>query len=149
MSFTGTDAEPDGQLPDVIVSFVAGHLELKNTLDRAKEEMAASAKAAQEEARNKSKTAKKAVPAAVPVHNEERKMAEPPKPPGLCGALLPLVGKAGITIAGIPRANQPCFLRRFGLLSPSENWAKGFPKSSPSENGGAAMHTIRRRLQSG
>ena len=60
MSFTGTAAELDAQLPDAIVSFVASHLELKNTLDRAKEEMAAAAKAAQDEARNKSKTAKKA-----------------------------------------------------------------------------------------
>jgi PRTRC genetic system protein E len=41
MSFTGTAAELDAQLPDAIVSFVASHLELKNTLGRAKEEMAA------------------------------------------------------------------------------------------------------------
>ena len=58
MSFTGTAAELDAQLPDAIVSFVASHLELKNTLDRAKEEMAAASKAAQDEARNKSKIAK-------------------------------------------------------------------------------------------
>ena len=64
MSFTGTAAELDAQLPDAIVSFVASHLELKNTLDRAKEDMAAAAKAAQDEAKNKSKTAKKAAPAA-------------------------------------------------------------------------------------
>ena len=49
MSFTGTAAELDEQLPDAIVSFVASHLELKNTLARAKEEMDAAAKAAQEE----------------------------------------------------------------------------------------------------
>src|SRR5580704_14378380 len=48
MSFTGTAAELDAQLPDAIVSFVASHLELKNTLGRAKEEMAAAAKVAQE-----------------------------------------------------------------------------------------------------
>jgi hypothetical protein len=59
MSFTGTAAELDAQLPDAIVSFVASRLELKNTLDRAKEEMAAAARAAQDEARNKSKPAKK------------------------------------------------------------------------------------------
>jgi PRTRC genetic system protein E len=40
MSFTGTAAELDPQLPDAIVSFVASHLELKNTLSRAKKEMA-------------------------------------------------------------------------------------------------------------
>ena len=83
MSFTGTAAELDAQLPDAIVSFVASHLELKNTLDRAKEEMAAAAKAAQDEARNKSKTAKKAAPAAAPVKKDEQKAAEPPKAPSL------------------------------------------------------------------
>ena len=83
MSFTGTAAELDAQLPDAIVSFVASHLELKNTLDRAKEEMAAAAKAAQDEAKNKSKTAKKAAPAAAPVKKDEQKAAEPPKAPSL------------------------------------------------------------------
>jgi PRTRC genetic system protein E len=67
MSFTGTAAELDVQLPDAIVSFVASHVELKNTLERAKEEMAAAAKTTQEEARNKSKTTKKAAQSAEPV----------------------------------------------------------------------------------
>jgi PRTRC genetic system protein E len=71
MSFTGTAAELDAQLPDAIVSFVASHLELKNTLGRAKEEMAAAAKAAQDEAKNKSKTAKKAAPVIAPVEKDE------------------------------------------------------------------------------
>ena len=83
MSFTGTAAELDAQLPDAIVSFVASHLELKNTLSRAKEEMAIAAKMAQDEARNKSKTAKKAAPADVPVRKDEQKEAEPPKAPSL------------------------------------------------------------------
>jgi len=83
MSFTGTAAELDAQLPDAIVSFVASHLELKNTLDRAKEEMAAAAKAAREEARNKSKTAKKAAPAVAPVKKDEETRTEPPAAPGL------------------------------------------------------------------
>jgi PRTRC genetic system protein E len=59
MSFTGTATELDEQLPAAISSFVASHLQLKNTLERAKEEMAAAAKAVQEEARNKAKNAKK------------------------------------------------------------------------------------------
>jgi PRTRC genetic system protein E len=83
MSFTGTAAELDAQLPDAIVSFVASHLELKNTLGRAKEEMAAAAKAAQDEAKNKSKTAKKAAPADVAVRKDEQKEVEPPKAPSL------------------------------------------------------------------
>src|SRR6201987_5936094 len=58
MSFTGTADELDAQLPDAIVSFVASHLELRNTLARAREEMAAAAKMAQDEARHKSKTGK-------------------------------------------------------------------------------------------
>jgi PRTRC genetic system protein E len=83
MSFTGTAAELDAQLPNAIVGFVASHLELKNTLDRAKEEMAAAAKAVQDEARNKSKTAKKAAPAEAPVKKDEQKAAEPPRAPSL------------------------------------------------------------------
>jgi PRTRC genetic system protein E len=83
MSFTGTAQELDAQLPGAIVSFVSSYLELKNALDRAKEEMAAAAKLAQEEARNKSKAAKKPAPVAAPVKKEEPKMAEPPKAPGL------------------------------------------------------------------
>ena len=84
MSFTGTPAELDAQLPDAIVSFVASHLELKNTLSRAKEEMAAAAKAVQDEAKNKSKTVKKAAPSDVSVRKDEQKEAvEPPKAPSL------------------------------------------------------------------
>jgi PRTRC genetic system protein E len=84
MSFTGTAAELDAQLPDAIVSFVASHLELQNTLGRAKEEMAAAAKAAQDEARNKSKTTKKSVPPAeAPVKKDEQKVVEPSKAPSL------------------------------------------------------------------
>jgi PRTRC genetic system protein E len=83
MSFTGTAAELDAQLPDAIVSFVASHLELKNTLDRAKEEMATAAKAAQDEARNKSKTAKKAAPVTAPVKKDEQIPADQPTARGL------------------------------------------------------------------
>jgi PRTRC genetic system protein E len=88
MSFTGTAIELDEQLPDAIVSFVASHLELKHTLARAKEEIDAAAKAAQEEMRNKAKNnkkpasepAKKAEPAA---KEEPKKEPEPPRMPGL------------------------------------------------------------------
>jgi PRTRC genetic system protein E len=83
MSFTGTAAELDAQLPDAIVSFVASHLELKNTLDRAKEEMAAAARAVQDEAKYKSKTAKKAAPTAEPQKKDEQKAAQSPTAPGL------------------------------------------------------------------
>jgi PRTRC genetic system protein E len=88
MSFTGTAAELDEQLADAIVSFVASHLELKNTLGRAKEEMAAAAKAAQDEARNKSKMTKKA--AAEPAKKDEQQAAEPPKAPSLFDTPAPI-----------------------------------------------------------
>jgi PRTRC genetic system protein E len=93
MSFTGTAAELDAQLPDAIVSFVASHLELKNTLDRAKEEMAAAAKAAQDEARNKSKTAKKSTQVAESVKKDEQKAAEPPTVRGLFDMPAPVVAR--------------------------------------------------------
>jgi PRTRC genetic system protein E len=91
MSFTGTATELDEQLPAAISSFVASHLELKNTLERAKEEMAAAAKAVQEEARNKAKNAKKGndTPAKATAtekkdaEKEETKALAPPSLPGL------------------------------------------------------------------
>jgi PRTRC genetic system protein E len=95
MSFTGTAQELDAQLPGAIVSFVSSYLELKNALDRAKEEMAAAAKLAQEEARNKSKAAKKPAPVAAPVKQEEPKMAEPPKALGLFDMSAPATSVAG------------------------------------------------------
>src|ERR1700733_14681615 len=59
---TGTAEELDRDLPSSIVDFVAGHLQLKNTLDRAKAEMDAAGKAAQAEARAKKLPAKKEQP---------------------------------------------------------------------------------------
>jgi PRTRC genetic system protein E len=91
MSFTGAAAELDEQLPAAIGSFVAGHLQLKNTLMRAKQEMDAAAKAVQEEARNKAKHAKKPLNDKTnevkPVAMEEsKKDSEPPRPPSLFDA---------------------------------------------------------------
>jgi PRTRC genetic system protein E len=76
MSFTGTAAELDDQLPAAISSFVASHLQLKNTLEKAKEEMASAAKAAQEEARNKAKNAKKVTETVAKTTPTEKKDAE-------------------------------------------------------------------------
>src|ERR1700761_6015104 len=84
MSFTGTAEELDTQLPAALVSYVASHLALKNTLEKAKEEMAAAAKAAQEEARNKSKSVKKAsgpVTKARPTDAKEAEKQEATKVP--------------------------------------------------------------------
>jgi PRTRC genetic system protein E len=87
MSFTGTAEELDTQMPSVLVSYVASHLELKNTLEKAKEEMAAAAKAAQEEVRTKTKNAKNpgtdTPKKAEPVAREERK--RDPEAPRISG----------------------------------------------------------------
>ena len=56
---TGTAEELDRDLPSSIVDFVASHLQLKSTLERAKAEMDAAGKAAQAEARAKKLPAKK------------------------------------------------------------------------------------------
>ena len=63
LTVTGTADELDRDLPATLVNFVSAHLELRNTLDRAKAEMEAAAKTAQAEARSKAKTtAKKETP---------------------------------------------------------------------------------------
>jgi len=56
LSVTGTAEELDRELPATIVDFVAAHLQLKNTLDKAKAEMDEAARTAQAEARSKAKT---------------------------------------------------------------------------------------------
>jgi PRTRC genetic system protein E len=53
LSVAGTAEELDAQLPSALVQFVGAHLELKNTLEFAKEQMAAAAKTAKAEARSK------------------------------------------------------------------------------------------------
>jgi PRTRC genetic system protein E len=86
LSVAGTAEDLDAQLPSALVQFVGAHLELKNTLEAAKEQMAAAAKTAKAEARSKvtPKTApvptepagaetKKAADAA-PKHAEPRKL---------------------------------------------------------------------------
>ena len=80
VSVSGTAEELDAQLPSALVEFVGAHLELKNTLETAKEQMAAAAKAAKAEAR--SKAASKPAPARTePAATEIRKPADPaPKP---------------------------------------------------------------------
>lgn len=57
LTVTGKAEELDLELPATLVNFVSAHLGLKNTLDRARDEMDTAAKAAQAEARSKSKSA--------------------------------------------------------------------------------------------
>lgn len=76
LTVTGTAEELDRDLPATLVNFVGAHLGLKNSLDRAKAEMDAAAKAAHAEARSKTKTSS-TKPAAKP---EVAKPAESAKP---------------------------------------------------------------------
>jgi PRTRC genetic system protein E len=82
LTVTGTAEDLDRDLPSSIVDFVSSHLQLKNTLNRAKEEMDAAAKTAQAEARSKAKTpAKKELPkAGVTPPAEPSKPAPAPQP---------------------------------------------------------------------
>jgi PRTRC genetic system protein E len=82
---TGTAEELDRDLPSSVVDFVASHLQLKSTLERAKAEMDAAGKAAQAEARAKKLPAKKDPPKEEPakpvaaVNPVEVAKPEPPK----------------------------------------------------------------------
>ena len=82
LTVTGSAEELDRDLPTALVGFVGAHLGLKNTLDRVKEEMDAAAKAAQAEARSKSKAAgtKLAPKTGVAKPAETAKGAPPPSP---------------------------------------------------------------------
>ena len=61
VSVTGTVEDLDRELPETLLHFVSSHLELKNSLERAKAEMEEASKAARAEARKKpgSQTTKK------------------------------------------------------------------------------------------
>ena len=54
VSVTGTAEDLDRELPQTLLYFVSSHLELKNTLERAKAEMEEASKAARAEAQKKS-----------------------------------------------------------------------------------------------
>lgn len=65
LSVTGTAEELDAQLGSTLVGFVASHLQMKNSLEKAKADMDAATKAAQAEARAKAKTPTSKTPAKV------------------------------------------------------------------------------------
>ena len=54
VSVSGTAEDLDKELPETLLHFVSSHLELKNSLERAKAEMEEASKAARAEARKKS-----------------------------------------------------------------------------------------------
>lgn len=82
LTVTGTAEELDRDLPTTLVNFVSAHLELRNTLERAKSEMDAAAKTARDEARAKSKTtATKVAPKQETLKAVETSKPTPPTPP--------------------------------------------------------------------
>ena len=82
LSVTGTAEELDTQLGSTLVGFVASHLQMKNSLEKAKADMDAATKTAQAEARAKSKTPIKAAPQKTEVTQNApvTKPAEPARP---------------------------------------------------------------------
>jgi hypothetical protein len=79
---TGTAEDLDDELSSTIISFVGSHLQMKNTLEKAKAEMDAASKAAQAEARAKSKTPARTAPPNTEVtqYAPTAKPTEPAKP---------------------------------------------------------------------
>jgi PRTRC genetic system protein E len=82
LSVTGTAEDLDAELSTTIISFVGSHLQMKNTLEKAKAEMEAASKVAQAEARTKAKTPAKTAPPNTEVtqYASTAKPAEPVKP---------------------------------------------------------------------
>ncbi len=75
LSVAGTAEDLDAELSSALVQFVGAHLELRNTLETAKDQMAAAAKAAKAEAR--SKVVPKTAPVrAEPAGAETKKLAD-------------------------------------------------------------------------
>ena len=90
LSVTGTAEELDTQLAATLVGFVASHLQMKNALEKAKADMDAATKAAQAEARAKSKitpnrtpTKVDTAPATTVVQTTEPAKPAPAKPASL------------------------------------------------------------------
>ena len=81
VSVTGTVEDLDRELPQTLLHFVSSHLELKNSLERAKTEMEEAARTARAEARKKSgsQATKKNLPA---TPNKPTAASEAPLPAG-------------------------------------------------------------------
>ena len=83
VSVTGTPAELDEQLPSTLTQFVGAHLDLKNTLEIAKEEMAEAAKNARlgPKAKTASKPATSGSPDTKTANTKSAKEAAKPEEP--------------------------------------------------------------------
>jgi len=83
LTVTATADQLDAELGATLVDFVGSHLQLKNTLQQAKADMEAAAKAAQAEAREKQKNVKKGNPTVNVGKSAQTATMEPvaPEPP--------------------------------------------------------------------
>lgn len=103
VSVTGTVEDLDKELPETLLHFVSSHLELKNSLERAKAEMEEASKAARAETRKKSggqiskkdPAANSSKPAVVPEASAPAK-AEAPKAASLFDPAPEPVGSKGV-----------------------------------------------------
>ncbi len=113
VSITGTPQELDEQLPSTLTQFVGAHLDLKNTLEIAREEMAQAAKTARQG--SKTKTTQKTEPtessatstAAAKPAKASTKPAEPKKLPPPTTANLFDFGAAPAPVAAPVTAPEP------------------------------------------
>ena len=80
LSVAGTAEVLDAELPSALVQFVGAHLELRNTLDSAKEQMAAAAKTAKAEARSKVAPKTASVRTESPADETKKPVDAAPKP---------------------------------------------------------------------
>ncbi|MGA9673614.1 MAG: PRTRC system protein E [Terracidiphilus sp.] len=80
LSVAGRAEELDAELPSALVQFVGAHLELKNTLESAKLQMAAAAKAAKVEARSKVAPKTAPVPTEPAAAETQKPVVAAPKP---------------------------------------------------------------------
>jgi PRTRC genetic system protein E len=98
LSVTGTAEDLDAELSSTIVGFVSSHLQMKNTLEKAKAEMDAASKVAQAEAHAKSKTTAKQLPpkaeTTVTAGSAEPAKLTPSKPPSLFDVPTPVALQA-------------------------------------------------------
>jgi PRTRC genetic system protein E len=114
VSVTGTAEDLDAQLPATLSQFVGAHLELKNTLETAKEQMTAAAKTAKSKATPATAPAKTAPvkansvkpetskPVNEPAEPVEPRKQEPPKTASLFD-----FGSVPVPAAPVPAASAP------------------------------------------
>jgi PRTRC genetic system protein E len=108
LSVTGTAEELDAELSKTIVGFVGAHLQMKNTLEKAKAEMDAASKTAQAEARAKSKATAKPVPPKTETTQPAvtSKAPEPMKPAPLKAASLFDLAIPAVSLTATPEGSE-------------------------------------------